>query len=227
MLSLSKITFFAVLFGWCCASIPAQTKEDAALFHAYFEDSIRYKVDYFGYCTLYGNALTDPYGYGILDQEYVAGPARPMTPNTPGTWSGDGNWQRYGPNVSKVPCGSRKMMKNLIRETMRNMRERLYLGLSKENDKARMKRLLKDFRGKATTLPDFYKVIDKKYRGSVEAYVDHLFAHSMMTDDAKWKEFVKKPTRRKMRNDPAYLYTLSLMRYKGPILMQHIDSLPL
>lgn len=115
-------------------------------------------------------------------------------------------------------------MRNLVRAAVLGMRQRIYKNTSPLSDKERMKRLLKDFREKASTLPDFYKDIDKKHGGNVDAYVDYLFANSMMTDETKWKEFIEKPTPQKLKKDPAYLYTLSVLRYKGPIYIQTLKE---
>lgn len=238
MRSFSKILLFAIVLGAFCTSSPAQTKDDARLFYAYFRDSIRYKVDISAYLCLIRTSFYDYYGESLLDQEglilganYIYNRDRDYANQSsnydlrPEYLHGRNN-VFYLSQPSRVPGGSRKAMKTAMREAVRNMRNRMYLETTVEADKARMKRLLKDFRLKATVVPEFYQEIDKKYGGDVDAYVDYLFANSMMTDKAKWKSYVKRPTVAKLKKDAAYQYTRSISRYRAAILIQNIDSIP-
>ncbi len=53
-------------------------------------------------------------------------------------------------------------------------------------------------------LPDLYTVIDRKYKGNIDAYVDDMFTRSFLTTPEKLTAFLAAPDLRKLLKDPAY-----------------------
>ena len=80
-------------------------------------------------------------------------------------------------------------------------------------DRERAKRLIKRFRQEASSLPTFYQLIDKEYKGNVDAYVNDLFDKSFYGNEKRMKRFLRMPSRKKMTHDPAVLYTISKCQY--------------
>ena len=61
--------------------------------------------------------------------------------------------------------------------------------------------------------PDFFvNVVDKKYKGSIDKYVDALFEKSIFSSEAKLNAFLDKPVLKTIENDPAYLATASILK---------------
>jgi hypothetical protein len=55
-------------------------------------------------------------------------------------------------------------------------------------------------------------VVDKKYKGSMDKYVDALFEKSVFASEAKLNAFLEKPVLKTIENDPAILATASILK---------------
>ena len=59
--------------------------------------------------------------------------------------------------------------------------------------------------------PDFYtKIVDKKFKGDIDKFVDAMFAKSIFASEAKLNAFLDNPSLKTLENDPAYLTTTSI-----------------
>ena len=58
-------------------------------------------------------------------------------------------------------------------------------------------------------LPDFYTIIDTKYQGDIDKYVDDLYAKSIFTKPDGMKKYLRKPNLR-IKKDPLYQFGLSV-----------------
>lgn len=58
--------------------------------------------------------------------------------------------------------------------------------------------------------PDFYTLIDKKFKGNADAYVDDMFTRSFFTSPEKLKAFLDKPSLKTLQQDPAYIAAKSV-----------------
>ena len=56
-------------------------------------------------------------------------------------------------------------------------------------------------------MPSFYETIRKKYKGSVEAYVDDLYDNSIFSSEKNLEKFLKKPTVKAIERDLAKAYS--------------------
>lgn len=58
--------------------------------------------------------------------------------------------------------------------------------------------------------PDFYALIDKKYKGNVDAFVENMFANSIFTSADKFNAFLSAPNLKALRKDPALIVAKSV-----------------
>jgi hypothetical protein len=58
--------------------------------------------------------------------------------------------------------------------------------------------------------PDFYTLIDKKFKGNVDAYVDDMFLRSFFTSPEKLKAFLDNPSLKILQKDPAFIAAKSV-----------------
>ncbi len=65
---------------------------------------------------------------------------------------------------------------------------------------AAMLRLFKE-KMSADALPSFYQLIDKKYSGNIDKFINKLFATSIFVNYEKLKAFMRKPTAKALEND--------------------------
>ena len=63
----------------------------------------------------------------------------------------------------------------------------------------------------AAQQPAIFQTIDKKYKGDINKYVAEMFANSIFCTEAKFNEFMAKPSLKKLQNDPALLTYNSFM----------------
>jgi hypothetical protein len=61
--------------------------------------------------------------------------------------------------------------------------------------------------------PDFYKnVVDRKFKGNLDRFVDDMFARSVFASEQKLRSFLDKPVLKILENDPVYLTAVSIYR---------------
>lgn len=58
--------------------------------------------------------------------------------------------------------------------------------------------------------PVFFKTIDDKFKGNIEAYVDDMFRRSVFVDSVKYMKMMLKPSGTKLQNDPGFVYAQEL-----------------
>ena len=103
---------------------------------------------------------------------------------------------------------------------IRGNAERFYKDYNAPTDKKAMKAMLKLFREDvpAKFHPDFYvNVIDKKFKGDIDKFVDDLFARTIFTDENKLNAFLSKPNVKILEKDPVYLTATSYYQAAGEV----------
>jgi len=61
--------------------------------------------------------------------------------------------------------------------------------------------------------PDFFvNIVDKKFKGSIDRYVDDLFARSVFSSETKLSAFLNKPVLKILESDPVYLAASSISK---------------
>lgn len=186
------IYIIAALF---CAPLYAQNdiaKADAERCQAYFRDSVQMRMDVIA-CNHVYEILKglDMYGVSLNKSDH-------FSPDELSLAQYDaGHWHESYPSI----C-------------MQDMYDRLHIEYDEAADRERMKRLIRKFRSECeSSLPSFYRTIDRKFKGNVDAYVDHIFENSLMGNERLLQNFKKKPSRKTLQNDPALQYTMSVLQY--------------
>lgn len=74
-------------------------------------------------------------------------------------------------------------------------------------------------------LPDCYKTINKKFKGNISRYVDHMFEHSIFASEANLMKFLDNPKKKTIEKDPAFLAANSFVTsYMIARLSQMMDE---
>ena len=103
-------------------------------------------------------------------------------------------------------------VKNLISNLKNNIRE-FYRDYNAPTDQKATNALIKLYRTDVPSKfhPDFYsRIIDKKFKGDVNKFVDNMFAKSIFTNEAKLMAFLDKPDLKTLQSDPVYLTGISI-----------------
>ena len=83
--------------------------------------------------------------------------------------------------------------------------EDLYKDYSAPTDQKSTRAMLKLYRADVPVKfhPDFYvNIVDKKFKGSIDKFVDNMFAKSIFTSEQKLTAFLDKPSAKVLENDP-------------------------
>jgi len=66
--------------------------------------------------------------------------------------------------------------------------------------------------------PDFYvNVVDKRYKGNIDKFVDDMFAKSVFASESKLIAFLDKPVLKTLENDPVYLTSSSIYKLAAEV----------
>jgi len=61
--------------------------------------------------------------------------------------------------------------------------------------------------------PDFYvNIVDKKFKGDIDKFVDNMFAKTIFSSEAKLNAFLEKPVLKTIETDPVYVTTASIYK---------------
>ncbi len=95
-----------------------------------------------------------------------------------------------------------------------------YKDYNPSTDNKSMKAMLKLYRTDvpAKFHPDFYaNIVDKKFRGNIDNFVDNMFSKSIFASQEKLNAFLTKPVLKTLESDPVYLTTTSIYKTGGEI----------
>ena len=97
--------------------------------------------------------------------------------------------------------------------------ERAYHGFANSNysaevDKKIAKVLLKEYRKlvNPNVQPEYLQIIDKKFKGDVDKFVDYLFEKSIYGSDDNFEKFLAHPSVKALENDPMILFANSVKK---------------
>jgi hypothetical protein len=105
-----------------------------------------------------------------------------------------------------------------INEAVTRLKENLddlYKDYNAPTDQKSMKAMLNLYRVDMPEKfhPDFFaNVVDKKFKGSIDKFVDDMFARSVFTSEAKLAAFLNKPVLKVIENDPVVLTFASIAK---------------
>jgi hypothetical protein len=97
----------------------------------------------------------------------------------------------------------------------RNIATAFYKDYNPPTDNKSMKAMMKLYREDLTSKfhPDFYaKVVDKKYKGNIDKFVDDIFAKSVFASESRFMAFLDKPVLKSLEKDLVYITSASIYR---------------
>ncbi len=119
--------------------------------------------------------------------------------------------QYVSPLIIAIKSGDPKKVTDLTANIKNNIGG-FYKDYNAPTDKKAMKAMLKLYRADVPVKfqPDFYvNIVDKKFKGNIDKFVDDMFAKSVFSDQAKLNAFLEKPVLKTLENDPVYLTVTS------------------
>ncbi len=121
--------------------------------------------------------------------------------------------------INALNAGDSKQVSDLIL-SLKNRINSFYKDYNPPTDQKAMKAMLKLFRNDvpAKFHPDFYvNIVDKKFKGDIDRYVDDLFARSVFSTEAKLNTFLNRPVLKTLENDPVYLTANSISKVSSEV----------
>jgi hypothetical protein len=140
-----------------------------------------------------------------LQQEQRSSSHNPWSTNT---WVPDSELPPYWEDAKEQPLES-------IRKELKEQFNSLHDDAEKvAADKRQLVECLTAFGRQAQEKPLFYQEIASQFGGDIAAYVDHLYAHSIMGNEKVFKKFMRNPKSKAIQSDPGFQFTLGLLLYE-------------
>jgi len=124
-----------------------------------------------------------------------------------------------GSLISALKSGDAKSISEAASLTKNNV-SGFYKDYNPPTDKKSMKAMIKLYRADIPVKfqPDFYaNVVDKKFKGDIDKFVDDMFAKSVFSDQAKLNAFLDKPVLKTIESDPVVLTSASISKVMSEI----------
>ncbi len=113
--------------------------------------------------------------------------------------------------------------KNALRKKARG----LYKNYSSQIDQQIMHKMLSMYAEHfdKSQKPDIFHLIDKKYKGNLEAYTQDVFANSALVDESSFNDFLSTADVRSIEKDPAYQLMFSLLIHYYNVISPQYEAL--
>jgi hypothetical protein len=114
--------------------------------------------------------------------------------------------------INSLRSGDKQVISNTITQVKNSVGD-FYKDYNPQTDNKSTKAMLKLYRADipAKFQPDFYvNLIDKKYKGNIDKFVDEMFAKSVFTSESKLTAFFENPDLKTLEKDLVYLTFSSL-----------------
>jgi hypothetical protein len=114
--------------------------------------------------------------------------------------------------IAAIKSGDDKRIEVAVIQ-IKNNGSNFYKDYNSSTDNKSMKAMLKLFRADIPSgfHPDFYvNVVDKKFKGDIDRFVDDMFARSVFGSEAKLNVFLDKPVLKTLETDPVYITATSI-----------------
>lgn len=122
--------------------------------------------------------------------------------------------------ISAMKSGDQKRLSDLTTNIKKNIASSFYKDYNPPTDNKSVKAMMKLYRQDVPQKfhPDFFvNVVDKKFRGDIDKFVDDMFARSVFSDQAKLMAFLDKPSLKVLESDPVYLTYTSINKVSGEV----------
>jgi hypothetical protein len=116
--------------------------------------------------------------------------------------------------LTAIKSGESQKISESIKQIKDNISD-LYKDYSAPTDQKSMKAMLRLYKADvpAKFHPDFFKmVVDKKFKGNIDRFVDDMFARSIFVSEAKLTAFLNKPVLKTLETDPMILTYVSIRK---------------
>jgi len=102
---------------------------------------------------------------------------------------------------------------------LKRFMESFYGNYNYPTDRATTRAMIKLYKDDidAKYWPSFYKLIDTRFKGNTDAFVDDMFTKSIFTSQEKLAEFLDKPSLKALRKDPAYIAATSVNEVRSAL----------
>jgi hypothetical protein len=121
--------------------------------------------------------------------------------------------------ITSLQSGDKQKIAEAVAQ-IKNNSTSFYKDYNPSTDNKSMKAMLKLYRTDvpAKFHPDFYaNVVDKKFKGNIDKFVDDMFTRSVFANEAKLNAFLNKPVLKTIETDPVYLTASSFNRIGADI----------
>jgi hypothetical protein len=121
--------------------------------------------------------------------------------------------------VTAIKSGDQKEISDLTTNIKNNI-SNFYKDYNAPTDKKAIKAMMKLFRADVPQkfAPDFYAtIVDKKFKGDIDKFVEDMFARSIFADQAKLTAFLDKPVLKTLETDPVTLTAASINKVAGDV----------
>jgi hypothetical protein len=115
--------------------------------------------------------------------------------------------------ITAIKTGDQQKVNDAVGKIKTSVAQNFYKDYNPPTDLKSTKAMLKLYRNDipAKFQPDFYaNVVDKKYKGDIDRFVDDMFAKSIFSSESKLMAFLNKPVLKTIENDPVYTVSTSV-----------------
>jgi hypothetical protein len=115
--------------------------------------------------------------------------------------------------ITAIKSGDQQKVTDAVARIKTGVGQNFYKDYNPPTDLKSTKVMLKLYRNDipAKFQPDFYaNVVDKKYKGDIDRFVDDMFAKSIFSSESKLMAFLNKPVLKTIENDPVYTVSTSV-----------------
>lgn len=121
--------------------------------------------------------------------------------------------------ISILKSGDNKRVTDLT-SALKERAASFYKDYNPPTDQKAMKAMIKLYRNDVPGKfhPDFYTdVVDKRFRGDTDKFVDDIFARSVFASEDKLMAFLSKPLLKTLESDPVYLTATSISKVSAEV----------
>lgn len=122
--------------------------------------------------------------------------------------------------ISVINSGEQNRLTELISNLKDNISPLFYKDYNPPTDMKSVKAMMKLYREDvpAKFHPDFYvNIVDKKFKGDIDRFVDYMFAKSVFSDESKFLAFLEKPSIKVLERDPVYIVSNSINKIASEV----------
>jgi len=123
--------------------------------------------------------------------------------------------------ISAMNSEEKDWLTELITNLKDNITPLFYKDYNPPTDMKSVKAMMKLYREDvpAKFHPDFYvNIVDKKFKGDIDRFVDYMFVKSVFSDESKFLAFLEKPSIKVLEKDPVYLVSASINKLATEVM---------